>query len=191
MNRKAIFVACLFIIILNIPVMANSTIATLEQVAPIPTTYGLVSDFYPFQYTAIGDVTASLVDGVGLGGAADFVGFPAGAIALIERGTHTFALKVENAAGAGAVGVIIYDSTFQNDAILGTLSSLSSIPALFVTRDIGLGLLSQSQAAGVTIHMVTYTSDPPPISQVPEPLTFLILGSGFASVGLLRRKFRN
>ena len=36
---------------------------------------------------------------------ADFTGFPAGNIALIQRGMCTFELKAENAAAAGAVGV--------------------------------------------------------------------------------------
>ena len=40
---------------------------------------------------------------------ADFAGFPAGNIALIQRGTCTFELKAENAAAAGAVGVIFFN----------------------------------------------------------------------------------
>ena len=41
--------------------------------------------------------------------AADFAGFPAGNIALIQRGTCTFELKAENAAAAGAVGVLFFN----------------------------------------------------------------------------------
>ena len=36
--------------------------------------------------------------------AADWVGFPAGNIALLQRGFCTFEIKIENAAAAGAVG---------------------------------------------------------------------------------------
>ena len=193
MNRKTLLlIVCSLVLFLSVPLasMANS-IATLEQVAPIPTTYGLVNDFYPFQYTAIGDVTAPLVDSVGLGGnASDFAGFPVGAIALIERGTYTFQLKVANAAAAGAVGAIIYDGTLQDDAIRGTLIALSPIPALFVTRDVGLDLVSQTQAGGVFIHMATYTSDPPPITQAPEPTTMLLFGFGLLGLVGLKRKLK-
>ena len=41
--------------------------------------------------------------------ASDFAGFPAGNIALLQRGTCTFELKSENAAAAGAVGAILFN----------------------------------------------------------------------------------
>ena len=39
----------------------------------------------------------------------DFAGFPAGAIALIQRGGCSFALKAHNAQAAGAAAVIIFN----------------------------------------------------------------------------------
>ena len=66
-----------------------------------------------------GDVTAAVtpVDlKFGLGNtsdsgceAEDFAGFPAGNIALLQRGVCTFELKAENAAAAGAVGIVIFN----------------------------------------------------------------------------------
>jgi hypothetical protein len=44
-----------------------------------------------------------------LGSPSDFTGFPAGAIALIQRGGCSFALKAHNAVAAGAVAVIIFN----------------------------------------------------------------------------------
>ena len=41
--------------------------------------------------------------------AGDFAGFPAGKIALIQRGTCTFREKAANAEAAGAVGVVIFN----------------------------------------------------------------------------------
>ena len=43
------------------------------------------------------------------GGIDDFVGFPAGAIALVQRGGCSFALKAHNAEAAGASAVIIFN----------------------------------------------------------------------------------
>ena len=43
------------------------------------------------------------------GGPDDFAGFPAGGIALIQRGTCSFALKAYNAQAAGASAVIIFN----------------------------------------------------------------------------------
>src|SRR3954452_25133190 len=39
--------------------------------------------------------------------AADVAGFPAGAIALMQRGTCTFQVKLNNAAAAGAVAGVV------------------------------------------------------------------------------------
>ena len=57
--------------------------------------------------------------------AADFVGFPAGGIALIQRGTCLFADKVANATAAGAVAVIIYNEgqPGRTEAFVGDLAN--------------------------------------------------------------------
>ncbi len=82
----------------------------LQQISPTATTY--VTD--SFTGSGAGDVTATVtaVD-ISLAPprastsgceAADFAGFPAGNIALIQRGTCDFGLKADNAEAAGAVG---------------------------------------------------------------------------------------
>ena len=55
------------------------------------------------------------------GGTDDFAGFPAGAIALIQRGTCSFALKVANAQSAGAAAVILFNqgNTPGRSGVLG------------------------------------------------------------------------
>ena len=70
--------------------------------------------------------------------AADFAGFPPGNIALIQRGACSFGLKAENAAAAGAVGVIIFNQgnvPSRLGLINGTLGSGYSggIPVVFST----------------------------------------------------------
>ena len=78
--------------------------AILEQVAPPPA--GPIANSI-LSYSGSGDVTAAVTrcpppaDTPGCN-AADFAGFPAGNIALISRGTCTFAIKATNAYNAGA-----------------------------------------------------------------------------------------
>ena len=91
----------------------------LEQITPTPTAYVEDVDFAATPQSEPGDVTAAVtpVDvQLGLGNtstsgceAADFTGFPAGNIALLQRGTCTFEIKGENAAAAGAIGVLFFN----------------------------------------------------------------------------------
>lgn len=99
---------------------------TLEQTAPTPTTYVEDTDYTSMDQSEPGDVTA-LVTAVDLAlgpgntstsgcEAADFAAFPAGNIALIQRGFCTFEAKAENAAAAGAIGVIIFNQGTRRPA---------------------------------------------------------------------------
>src|SRR6185503_15556410 len=86
-----------------------------------------------------GDVTAGVtaVDiQLGLGNtstsgceATDFAGFPAGNIALLQRGTCTFELKAETAAAAGARGIVIMN---QGNT---TATDRNNIPAVTLTAN--------------------------------------------------------
>jgi len=125
----------------------------LEQIAPAAALYGEGVDYNLMDQTVAGDVTAAVtaVDlQLGLGNnstsgceASDFAGFPAGHIALLQRGTCTFQLKAENAAAAGAVGAIIFNqgNTPAREALFtGTLSSAYAG---------GIPVMSASYARGV------------------------------------------
>ncbi len=97
--------------------------STLQQTAPGSATYVEGTDYTPTTQSEPGDVTApvtavDLMLGIGNTStsgcqAADFAGFPAGNIALLQRGGCTFEQKGENAAAAGAVGIIFFN---QGDA---------------------------------------------------------------------------
>ena len=86
----------------------------LQQIAPNPITYVRGRRLRRDHPVRPGDVTAPVtaVDlRLGLGNtstsgceASDYAGFPAGNIALLQRGTCTFEMKAENAAAAGAIG---------------------------------------------------------------------------------------
>ena len=141
--------------------------ARLEQIAPVPTVYPYfdVAGFATMQYSGSGDVTA-IAEGVDLtlppGGstntstsgceASDFASFIPGNIAVIQRGTCTFAEKVQNAEAAGAVGVVIFNEGQEGNtaAFLGTLGAPgASIPAVGAAFDVGTELAS----GGVTVRM--------------------------------------
>jgi aminopeptidase Y len=136
--------------------------SVLEQVAPLPG--GPITNFIA-SYSGSGDVTAdvSLPTGDFRGcEAADFVGFPAGNIALISRGAPpgfpvacTFALKATNAFNAGAVGVVIYNNVPGTPAFtLGNTFTLD-IPVTGVTLEVGTQLAAL--VPGLRLHLKTET----------------------------------
>ena len=105
----------------------------LQQISPNAVNYPTDS----FTGSGAGDVTGTVraVDlQLGLGNtsssgceASDFAGFPAGSIALIQRGTCTFAVKAVNAQAAGATAAIIFNqgnttAADRQDLIVGTLN---------------------------------------------------------------------
>lgn len=131
----------------------NLAPAVVERVSPPPA--GPVAAT-PMSYSGSGDVTAavsspSLNTGCAAG---DFAGFPAGHIALIQRGGCTFAIKAANAASAGAVAVIIYNNA--DGPLNGTLGNAFTLnlPVVQTTQAIGLELAA---TPGLVMHVKTTT----------------------------------
>lgn len=137
----------------------------LEQTAPQPVVFP-ASAFAVAEYSGAGDVTAPLtpVDlQLGPGNATtsgcepgDFGPFPAGNIALIQRGGCTFAAKVQNAQAAGASGVVLFNqgSDGSNQGLFGgTLGAGAGIdiPVVFATYDTGETLAGTN---GAVVHLV-------------------------------------
>ena len=141
--------------------------AELQQIAPVPTDYPYfdAAGFATMQYSGSGDVTA-VAEGVDLflppadeantstSGceASDFAGFTSGNIAIVQRGSCTFALKAQNAEAAGAVGVVIFNEgqPGRTDAFVGTLGGpVVTIPVVGANFDVGVELA----AGGVTVRM--------------------------------------
>ena len=119
--------------------------AGFERVSPNPRTYEVEEEFFTTTFSGSGDITAPLAAAGGIlipspGGsasgcaAADFAGFPAGSIALIQRGTCPFGDKVANAEAAGAVGVVLFNegnvdpSDDRLGPVRGTLGSSARHP---------------------------------------------------------------
>ena len=117
---------------------ADTEPAVLQRVSPTPTTYVDGADFASMTYSGSGSVTAPVVavdlvvpsPGASNGNtsgceAADFAGFPAGAIALVQRGTCGFSVKASNAQAAGASAVIVFNEgqDGRTGVLNGTLGS--------------------------------------------------------------------
>jgi Zn-dependent M28 family amino/carboxypeptidase len=131
--------------------------SALQQIAPTPTTYVEGTDFGVITQSDPGDVTADVtpVDlQLGLGNTStsgceesDWAGFPAGNIALLQRGFCTFELKAELAAAHGAVGIVIFNQGETTDparqgipAVTLTANNTSGIPVLGTTYALGATL---------------------------------------------------
>ena len=146
--------------------------AALQQLTPTVVDYVDGTDFSTMSYSGSGDVTAGVtaVD-VNLAGdrastsgceASDFATVPAGDIALIQRGTCAFRIKVDNAEAAGAVGVIVFNQ--GNDVpgddrfgvVAGTLDPpQAGIPAVGTTFEVGESLVG---LAGLTMRLAVDAS---------------------------------
>ncbi|GAA1747705.1 M28 family peptidase [Agromyces humatus] len=138
--------------------------STLDQILPTPASYPTG----PFTGSGPGNVTAAVtaVDlQLGLGNtstsgceAADFAGFPAGNIALVQRGTCPFADKAVNAEAAGAGGVIIFNqgnlaSDDRQGLIVGTLGgpNVVGIPVVGASYEQGVALSQAGSTARVFV----------------------------------------
>jgi hypothetical protein len=145
---------------------AYTTRPTLQEVSPTPHAYALSAEWNPGQST--GTATAALQPAGGIidpptstpssssgCSAGDFSSFVAGRIALIQRGTCNFGVKVLNAQAAGASGVIIFNegNPGRTGVLAGSLVDsagnpiIPTIPVAFTSFDIGHDLRTQYQQA--------------------------------------------
>lgn len=138
----------------------------LQTVSPTSQDYVWNEDFTYLSHTSAGDVSGAVVPvdiEPGAGNmstsgceAEDFSEFPAGAIALVQRGSCNFGVKVANGASAGAAGVLIFNQGDSDDR-MGLISATlgedysGGIPAFFTTYDVGIALAEQS---GAQLRMV-------------------------------------
>jgi hypothetical protein len=145
---------------------AYTALPVFKEISPTPHDYEVVDEWNPGQST--GTTTADLQPAGGIiipptptpssaSGCttADFSGFVPGRVALIQRGTCFFGVKVLNAQAAGASGVIIFNegNPGRTDVFGGSLVDaagnpiIPTIPVAFTSFDIGLNLLTQYQQA--------------------------------------------
>ncbi len=98
--------------------------------------------------------TPSDADGLGCT-AADFAGFPAGAVALIQRGACNASLKASNASAAGASAALIYNNVPGDPPSFSFGDGVVTVPTLTMSQERG-----QQLAAAAADGTVTVTIDP-------------------------------
>jgi Zn-dependent M28 family amino/carboxypeptidase len=149
----------------------DASAPALEQVSPTPTTYVDGVDYDSMQFSGSADVTAPLsavdlvvpspASNTSTSGceAADFAGFTAGHIALLQRGTCNFVVKLQNAQAAGALGIIVFNegdpAPGRSGLNLGTLGSPQTLPAVTTTFALGDSLRNGvlNGPTGVTMRL--------------------------------------
>jgi Zn-dependent M28 family amino/carboxypeptidase len=156
---------------------ADRTPPVLRQVSPNEVTYVDGVDFSSMTFSeSLAETTAPVIavdlnvpavsgapDSSNTSGceASDFSGFPAGAFALMQRGTCNFVVKSANAKAAGAAGAIIFNegnSSGRSGIINGTLGTPSNGPAVGTTYALGFDL-SNGVTNGDTGSVVTLKID--------------------------------
>ncbi len=157
------------------PFFQETADPVFERTAPTPHTY-TDTEFQTMDYSGSGDVSGAVVPvdvtvpmdpsappSTSNSGceAADFTGFPAGSIALVQRGTCNFVVKVQNAIAAGAKGVIVFNEgqpPDRNGVVAGTLGEPVSVPVVGTSYDVGAELVTlyrNSQAPAAHIKTTT------------------------------------
>ena len=163
-------------------VFTETATPQFNQITPVATTYEPDDDddsdldFLTMSYSDFGETTNDL-DAIDVNldptpanrtstsgcEASDFAGFTPGDVALMQRGTCTFAAKVVNAQAAGASGAVIFNqgTAGRTDVVAGTLGETAqdgeggefpdvTIPAIGISYALGEELANTS---GATVHI--------------------------------------
>lgn len=145
---------------------------TFSQATPEAVDYVNGEDFDTMTFSGSGDTGVAAVTAVDLSledraastsgcEADDFAGFPAGNIALTQRGACSFAQKANNAEAAGAVGVITFNqgnTPEREDLLFGTLGGPGvGIPVIGTTFAVGEALATDGATAQITVDAISET----------------------------------
>jgi hypothetical protein len=139
---------------------------TLSEISPTAHDYALSGEWNPGQSAGTANGSLQPAGGIVIPAtpspssssgctAADFSDFVPGRIALIQRGTCNFGVKVINAQAAGASGVLIFNegNPGRTSVLAGSLSDaagtpiIPTIPVGFTSYAIGVDLYNQYQQA--------------------------------------------
>jgi parallel beta-helix repeat protein len=113
----------------------------------------------------------------------DAAGFQQGDVALLQRGTCTFDIKILNALNHGASAVVLFNEGQLPERVtlsFGVLGSVgNSIPVLSTTYGVGFELYELTRAGPVTVQIITKTDN---VLQIPPGATGNVL-KGNTGVG--------
>ena len=151
--------------------------STLERTSPSPHTWVEDTDYVVSQFSGDGNVTGPVFvaghtvvpppggPGTGTSGCdpADFTGMPAGAVALIQRGTCPFVQKYQNAEDAGAGAALIFNDggDGREEPLFITAPQGMTIPAAMTSNDVGEEIYNQAKSGPVTLHVVVDATTTP------------------------------
>jgi hypothetical protein len=153
---------CEGIDIIQVP-LANPAAASYLRLEPSGTTWGIFVQVAGVTYGAVGaafgppppetgisDTVVLANDGVGTttDGCESLVGFPAGAIAVVDRGLCNFTVKVKNAQDAGAVAVIVVNNVPGPPSGLGGTDPTITIPSAMVSLADGTAIKAALPSGG-------------------------------------------
>ena len=156
------------------PFFEETASPSFEQTLPVPKPFTENTDFATMSYSGSGDVTGNVTavgplnvpigdtpPGTTTSGCnpQDFADFPAGDIALIQRGSCNFSVKAHNAQDAGAVGVVIFNEgqPGRTEPTAGNLGEPFTLPIIGATYQLGVDTLEALKNGPVTFHIVTHT----------------------------------
>lgn len=149
--------------------------SVFERTAPNPKVFAEDTEFSTMEFSGSGDVTGELVavdltlppaaEPSSSSGceASDFTGLDlTGKVALMQRGTCDFSVKVKNAIAAGAAATVIFNEGQEGrtDVVFGTLGAPDiTVPAVDTSFAIGSELANGalSGPTGTTVHIKTTT----------------------------------
>lgn len=210
MSRRLSLLSLVLAVVLFTPAISSAAlIGSLTQLSPTPTSYTLGNDFLPIIYsplTPAGGITAQL-------GAVDLMLPPApvpntatsgcevsdysvvnvaGKFVLLQDGSCDFDTKMTNAAGAGAIGVIVFGEGQPGQTSVKTVSlsgpAAGIIPIIYASFAVGQDLAFALARGPVTVTLGVSDSSPA-TTAVPEPATLALVMTG--CLGLARRFRRN
>ena len=94
-------------------------------------------------------------------GCGSLVGFPAGAIALVDRGSCSFVQKVNNAQDAGAVAAIVANNVAGSPFTMTGSDPGITIPSVMISRDDGDTIKAGLPATGTVAATPTFPFSEP------------------------------
>ncbi|HRV87538.1 MAG TPA: M36 family metallopeptidase, partial [Saprospiraceae bacterium] len=138
-------------------VWESAPVAPLLVNSPIITTFESIESGFSVNNKLfdVGPVTANVFYTGGIGcSAAEFAGFPPGAIAMVDRGTCSFTIKALNAQAAGAVGLIVVQNNIGAPTTMGGTDNSITMPAVMISMDDGATLKALPNGT-VNVSMTT------------------------------------